>query len=373
MHYINGATEQLANDIRAVIESRPDLQNESPVIESFTRFDETCRMPPAIVCYVAEKLSHEANMPAFSDAQLEILMLAVIARSSSTYGTIPGVVAHLALIGEHQDAAILNENAKNETGDRAHTPHPILLYDGFTVIGAARGIPALSPASYHIMRHVMIERERLGQSVLHTVEAVKDYFAVNDLHVPAYTDADIRVALHYADRCDPTITHLHSSIIEAESRMNDVPGAAASRNPYDRAWLGVRLLELAMREASSVDEHDTGRLSYIGAWGRVVEHLIPQFPPDQHARARAWTEAHNDEAAGQAVGWEGAAEEGHAEDARVQAVGMLKTLKPATLALVLSEVAEFNVLRLGFWDRVVADLRRLDERPEAAEAALVAG
>ena len=111
--YINGATEQLAKDIRAVIDQRPDLSGDVALNESFARFEETCRITPAIVGYVADKLKHETNTPAFSDRQLELLMLAVIARSSSTYGTIPNVVAHLALIGEHQDAAILNENAKN--------------------------------------------------------------------------------------------------------------------------------------------------------------------------------------------------------------------------------------------------------------------
>lgn len=370
--YPNGATAQLDQDIRALIDLRPDLSSDVALNESFTRLDETCRITPAIVGYVANKLQHETNTPTFTDRQLALLMLGVIARSSSTYGTIPNVVAHLALIEEHQDAAILNENAKNETGDRAHAPHPTLLYDCFAVIGEALAIPALTPASYHVMRQILIERERIGQPVLQTAEAVEDYFAVNDLHVPAYTEADIRVALHYAGRCDPAITHLHSRIVAIESRMNDRSGAAATRNPDDKAWLGVRRLELAMREASSVDEHDTGRLSYIGAWGQIIEHLIPQLPLCRHVRARAWTEAHNDEAAGQAVGWEGAAEEGHAEDARTQAVTMLRTLKPTTFAMVLAEVAEFNALRLGFWDRVVRDLQRLEQNPRIPEAAVAA-
>ncbi|MGO4449697.1 hypothetical protein AB4Y96_12275 [Phyllobacterium sp. TAF24] len=368
--YINSATESLVTEIRDIIHERQDLSDEEQVLHNFKEFSASCSVSPLIVEYIANKISRLENLNVFSDRQLEVLMLGMIARSSSTYGTIPNVVAHLALIGEHAEAAILNENAKNETGDRAHKPHPTLLYDCFAVIGRALSIPVLTPASYHILRQILIERERTGQPVMRTVDSVNRHFAENDLHIPDYTDDDIRVAIYYTERCNSSITHLHSRIIEIESRMNDRGGGTEARNPYDKKWLAIRRLELAMREASSVDDHDTNQLSYIGAWGQVVEHLVPQLPPSELVRARAWTEAHNDEHAGQAIGWGGAAEEGHAEDARIQAVRMMKTLKPLTFATALREVTAFNVVRLGFWSRIVDALKDLEHsnKMEQSEA-----
>jgi hypothetical protein len=357
--YINEATGHLVKDLKAIITRRDDLNSNIGVNENFTNFYETCKMRPAIVDYISMEIEKAGNCRAFSAAQVQLLMLATISRSSSTYGTIPGVVSHLALVGEHADASILNENAKNETGDRSHIPHSILLYECFSVIAEALSVPALTPARYHIMRLILLERSGGDAEALGSIDAVKECFQQKEFHVPRHNEDDIAIAIHYANQYGSALTDLHSAVIETESRFTERGVTSVSRNPYDKAWLAVRCLELAMREASSVDEHETNRLSYIGAWGQVVEYLAPSLSQDALTRARAWTEVHNDEAAGQAAGWGGAAEQGHAEDARGQAVKMMETLRPQTFATVLGEVTRLNLLRLQFWDRAVDALKHL--------------
>ena len=105
--------------------------------------------------------------------------------------------------------------------------------------------------------------------------------------------------------------------------MDDTGKPVDGRNPNDQISLARQSLELAVREASSVDEHDTGKLSYIGAYGLLTDALLGHVPENKRAAVTAWTRAHNDEVAGQSVGWESAAEEGHAEDARALALQML--------------------------------------------------
>lgn len=360
MGFINGAVEALVTDLSNAISSNHQFALNDAVVDAFAEFEASCRIRPAIIDYIESRVTSTNNEIRFSSKQLQLLMLSIIARSSSTYGTIPGVVSHLALIGEHEDAAILNENAKNETGDRSNTPHPVLLYDCFKVIGEAFSIPYLTPASYHMLRLILIGRSKRPERDLFTVPGVKHYLLEQDLYVPRHRDEDVHVALQYCNISTPNIALLHSDILKMESRMEDGTEAPSGRNPYDKLWLTVRRLELAMREASSVDEHETHRLSYIGSWGQVVDHLVSAIPEKNHHRARAWVEAHNDEIAGQAVGWSGAAEEGHAEDAREQAVQMMKTLRPTTFASALSEVTLLNNLRLKFWVSVVEGLSALE-------------
>ncbi|MEG9883391.1 MAG: hypothetical protein V6Z86_01995 [Hyphomicrobiales bacterium] len=358
--FINSATRLLVRDFDNLIRSRQDFFESRVVVDSFAAFRRTCATMPSIVGYVDGRIKNApADRIAFSPEQLELMMLGMIARSSSTYGTIPGVVAHLALVGEHADAAILNENAKNETGDRIHTPHSTLLYDCFAVIGEALHIPVLTPARYHIMRLILLGRRRTATN-LTGVDAIQIYLDNADLHAPNYDRNDIHIALHYANKYGPELIKLHSVVIKAETRLDERGDTVAERNPYDRGWLAIRCLELAMREASSVDEHETNRLSFIGAWGQVVEHLAPKLSSCQLERARAWTEAHNDEEAGQAVGWEGAAEEGHAEDARDQALKVMTKLLPETFGAALDEVTKLNELRLGFWDDMVMRLEAME-------------
>lgn len=362
--YINDAIAALVSDLQDVITRNKLLAEDRTVTEAFTGFKRACTITPSIVRYIADKIARASNLPCFSAKHLEILMLGVIARASSTYGTIPNVVAHLALVGEHADAAILNENAKNETGDREHAPHATLLFGCFEVIGESLPVQYLRPASYHILRNILIHRHKTDSEALQDLESVSEMLLREDTYVPVYNENDIKVALHYSNLCKSDVTDLHSFIVQVESRMDDRAAAGSAGNPYDKRWLAARRLELALREASSVDEHETGRLSYIGAWGQVVESVISQIKPSKYDQVRAWTKAHNDESAGQAVGWSGAAEDGHAIDARLQAVQMMASLKPATFATVLNEVAVLQTKRLEFWDNIVQDLASLDAANE---------
>gem|GEM_PF-3079959 len=320
------------------------------MVASYADFDQTCKQAPSIVQHAREVIATSDGKPPFTARQLQILMVAFLARSSSTYGTIPGLVSHLSLIGEHEIAAILNENARNEIGDRHHSSHASLLYDCFAVIGQEFSIEYPTPASYHILR--LLQLGQLKRNNKADIPTIRREIQESDLHVPEFDDNDIRVAINYRKIVGPELVQLHTAIINSDSRLDEKGGANTCRNPYDTEWIATRCLELAIREASSVDEHRSGRLSFIGAWGLVVDAISPWIKPERRARLRAWVEAHNDETAGRAAGWAGAAEEGHAEDARDVAVRILQTLKPRTFANVLGEVASLNLKRLRYWKYV---------------------
>ena len=143
--------------------------------------------------------------------------------------------------------------------------------------------------------------------------------------------------------------------------MTDV--APVWRNPYDLHWKALRVLELAVREASSVDEHDTGKLSYIGAWGMVVDAMLGHIPYVDRDRALAWTQAHNDEAAGQSH-WLAGSPRRACDDARGTAVDILKTLNSEAFAQTLEGVTKQGNARLTFWDHVVTALKAKERSGE---------
>ena len=348
-NYINKPTAALVTALNSIIQGRSDLRDNAEISEAFSSFKRTSETPPAIVGYIRQKTDPASASAGFTKEQLELLMFAVIARSSSTYGTIPGVVAHLALIGEHDAAATIAANAANETGDRNHTPHPTMLYDSYKILGDSLNVRYPTPASYHLTRHIIQGRTKLGSNELDSVEAVESYLKTENLHVPPYTTEDITTALYFCHLIRPETIQYHTQILQTESRMNDTGSAHYERNPYDKQWLATRMLELAVREASSVDEYDTGKLSYIGAWELLVNQLVGHIPQQQHSKLLAWVHAHNDEETGQAIGWDGAAEVGHAEDARLHAVRIMESLDAPTFASVLNEITALNQSRLDFW------------------------
>jgi hypothetical protein len=162
--YVNGAVKALVTDLEQIIRERDEL--DCPAVRAaMAEFDRTCRTVPAVVSFLKQRTAVPDGCTTILKCHLELLMLSMIARSSSTYGTIPGIVAHLALVGEHEDAAILNENARNETGDRSNRPHAVLLYRCFRTLGKTFGIRYPTPASYHIARQIRACRQ-LSQTTL---------------------------------------------------------------------------------------------------------------------------------------------------------------------------------------------------------------
>lgn len=362
--YINRPTERLATDVEGLVRRRGDLRESDRVTKALRGFERICRRPPAIVEYVLGKTDPEGAGAGFTRDQIKLVMLSVVARSSSTWGTIQAEAALLSLAGDHDVAAVINANAMNETGDKDHRPHSLLLFDGFAALGEGLQVEALTPASYHLVRHIHRLRRRLGDGGFADAGAIAAYLRMNRI-CTRYTPLDMQVALGYCDISDPAFTRYHSQTLRDVLGLEDLDGIAPPRrNPYDSGWKALRLLELAVREASSVDEDDTGKLSYIGAWGMVVDSMLGHVPPAGRERALAWTRAHNDEATGQSAGWQGAAEDGHADDARGTAMDVLKTLDAETFARTLRGVAKQGNARLAFWDHVVAALESRDHAGE---------
>jgi hypothetical protein len=196
-----------------------------------------------------------------------------------------------------------------------------------------------------------------GRNAPLDVGEVERHLVHSATYVPAHTGADVENAIYFAELAGHRVLRFHNEILVAESRMDEGTNGLGSRNPYDRGWIATRLLELATREASSVDEHESGRLSYIGAWELLLANLLGHVSPEDQEALMGWVKAHNDEDCGRAVGWEGAAEEGHAEDARRQAMKVMRTLDSRAFAVTVREVAKLNQLRLEFWDDVVASMQ----------------
>lgn len=353
--YINDSVKTLVVSIQDIISRNKALKKNEDIKHALAIFDHTCRISPSTIHFIINKILQADGKLPFNLKQIQIIMAAVLARSSSSYGNIPSVVSHLSLVGAHAEAAILNENVLFGVGNRQSVPHSELLYESFRIIGEAFKVPWLTPASYHIFRLISLDG---GVSAgLGTIADVRHFLESHAYYLPDFHDEDIEVALHYRKLAGSDIVNLHSFVVLHEAKMDDADVMVSARNPYKKNWLALRCLELAMREADSVDEFKTGRLSYIGCWGLFIEALMPWLPAIKHDRVRAWTQAHNDDLAGQATGRQGPADERHANDARFVALRMLNGLKPQTFAEVLNGVAELNQSRLAFWDIVAEKLK----------------
>jgi hypothetical protein len=354
--YINGPTEKIVAELDEHIYKRGDLVQSSRVIESFTAFKCMCRKPPSIVEYIRNKTDCANPAAGFTVDQIKLIWLSMVARSSPTWATIQSEPGLLSLTGDHDTAAIINSNAMNETGDKAHRPHPLLLYDCFAELGKALHFDALTPASYHLVRQIHRLRQLRNDGKCSDVNVIYKFLNDRRIYIE-HTPRDMQSAIDYADLSPPSLVDYHSQILRDVLGLDDRGCTApVHRSPYDLDWMAMRGLELAAREASSVDEHDTGRLSYIGAGGMVVDALLGYVPAANRNAVLAWTRAHNDEATGQSVGWQGAAEEGHADDARITAMDILKTLDPEPFAQTLEAVTKLGNARLAFWDHVVVAL-----------------
>jgi hypothetical protein len=354
--YTNSSTAALVEDVEQLIQSREELRDSREVAKTFASFKRVCEQPPTIMNYIRGKTDAASPSAGFNHEQLELLMLAVVARSSSTWGTIQAEAALLAMAGEYETAAIVNANAMNETGDKTHRPHSLLLFDSVGVLGDSLHTEALTPARYHMARHIHAIGRSEANGQFADAAAIQEYLHQRRIHIP-HTTRDIEVALHFCTISPPDIFDYHTRIAHDVLGLDDMGGRlCVQRDPYNADWKALRMLELAVREASSDDEHDTGRLSYIGGWGLAVDAMLGHVPYDQRTTALAWTRAHNDEMAGRSVGWKGAAEKGHAEDARHIAIDVLKTLDRTAFIQTLDKVTALGKARLAYWNSIVSSL-----------------
>ena len=217
-----------------------------------------------------------------------LFILAITARSSSTWVTIQMQAGMLNLVGEHEMAAIINANAMNETGDKAHRPHSLLLFDSFAALGEALHIDPLTPARYHLVRQIHRIRQSMGEGRFSNAQSIEDHLRACRICI-RHTWEDLSVALVYCDISDPFITDYHSQTLATSCAST----TGAATLPYE----GIRttrirqalVLELAVREASSVDEHETGKLSYIGCCGLLLDAYLGYIPCDRRDEALAWT------------------------------------------------------------------------------------
>ena len=179
--YINQPTENLVTDLEELIRQRGDLSESSRVIEAFIEFKYICQQPPAIVEYIHKKTDTLNPEAGFTRDQIKLHMFSTVARSSSTWGTIQAEAALLNLAGDHEIAAIINANAMNETGDKHHRPHSLLLFDCFDVVGEALHLEALSPASYHLARQIHRLRQARNDSQLSDIKEIQNYLQHNEV------------------------------------------------------------------------------------------------------------------------------------------------------------------------------------------------
>jgi len=192
--YINQPTEKLVTDVEEVVDRRGDLRECGKVAAALAGFKLICRKPPAIVKYIRNKTDTANPEAGFTRDQIKLHMLATVARSSSTWGTIQAESALLSLAGDHDFAATINSNAINETGDKAHRPHPLLLFDCFDVVAKALNLDALRPASYHLARHIHRLRKFWNDNTLSDVNALYEYLVTQGIRV-RHTPHDMQVAL----------------------------------------------------------------------------------------------------------------------------------------------------------------------------------
>jgi len=359
--FINVATQDLIDALEHLIQSQECLRANRRVVNAFHAFSKVCCQAPSIVLHIREAIL-SGLLTGFSKKQIELLMMAVIFRSSSSWGTIPALVSNLSLVFEHLAGAIINENAENEAGDKRHRPHASMLFENFQILGETLGLYYLTPARYALTRQIYRLRDEFDDPSYSDVDKIKEFLKEKNIYIPEFTANDIKVAIYYCDLAGRWIGTYHTEILRRILGIDDTGGrVSSSRNPHDQSRLAIQLLELAAREASSVDEYDSGKLSYIGAYGLLTDALLGYVPEEKRAVATAWTRTHNDSISGQALGWENSAEEGHAEDAKDVALRILERVSADEFAQALEVVTETSLLRLEYWDNVVAQCRQWEE------------
>ena len=363
--YINDPTQLLVEQIRGMIEGRPDWRGDSEVLAAYREFDDVCRSEPAIVAFMRHTCSNKNGF--LTVEQMQLIMLATLMRSSSSYGTIPELVVQLNLASDYELAAKINDNAVHEAGTSSIASHPQLLLDSFSVIGRAirsylegmgklASFPILTQASHALVRHIFSLRRAIGDDTYSDLVGIRRYLDDEQVFLPAFTDRDLLTALHYCSLCDERIAIYHSSVLAHILGMDDRGFTRACpsirRDPTDRGWLALQAFEFCTREASSADEG--GTISYVGAYGLFTKAFLGYLNFTDRVRATKWWLVHSDEEVGKELGWGTTAELGHARDARELVARTFEGLDGRNLARAIRGATSMSRHRLTHW-RIVTD------------------
>lgn len=386
--YINQPTAELVSRFQELAEdlthsqADPFSDSSPPKLQkALSEFEELGKKKPAIIDYIAEHTDPNNPEAGFTKRQMEILIASMIFRSSPTYSAIPAAVATSAAQGKHKEALRINDNAMEETGDSRHEPHSLLLYKSMKIVADALGVQSLNPNEYFLARHLSQLREDPEVKAIYRDNFCRDNFSeINDKneqyqrfqetykqfsdemkekgHIIHNTPSpkEFAKAIYFADLLPEAISQYHETVLHQLQHDREAPSLSQL----------VEKIELARREASSVDEPNNP--SYIGSYGNFVHNHLGYISPKLHDDAREWVQQHNDDDIGQSK-WGGNAESGHANDAcRVACDTIMEVGDPDLFAQALNRTNFLTKASLGFWDGVVErmeEVRRQDiERGE---------
>ncbi len=361
------------------------------LLESINNFRQLSRQPPAIIDFILNGIDPSNPNAGFNKEQLETLLAAVMFRSSSTYASIPYLVADFNSLGMYDRARTINANASDEVGNKKNDSHATLLHNSLEMMAELLGcITFKNPLRYYVTRKIIRIRRTEPSFLASEIKGDLDLYSkmkeYNDAvgsksphQLPEITSilfpggstyaslAKLRDALYLANLIPDSFLDYHDQVLSITRRT--LPGKTYQ---IDKPELAIRALELAVREASSVDELDTGRLSYIGAYGKLFSaytgyatspHLLTTNAATIKKRVSAleeWALSHNDAATGQLSGWKHSAEEGHAEDAANIALRIISELSDEDYNHVLDEASSLSKARLCFWETTVKAVKDLE-------------
>jgi len=350
MHiYINEPTRQLIEGIQEQIAKNIDLSQNPKVLDAFAALQRACTQVNSFVEFI-ETYSAKPTFPDFSSEEITLIELYLLTRVLSTYAAIPLLVAQLNLNGELDAVSRINSNAIDEGGGKGFPSHHELLVNSLTIV--AKSLKALSVSTKLLVSAIRIT-EVLQDSEKYCLdeEVLWDRLQNDTQYIPIER-YELQSAISISRLLNENMLRYHRHI--QNTLLQPV-----MHNPTNKRLLGVAALELAKREAESVNESDR-KLSFIGSWEKLTRSYKSQIPDDYYTQANAWAKAHNDEEEAKLAGWhDKSAEDGHARDARIVAMHFLSKLNPMEFTSVLEQVTVNANLRLSHWNSLVAELNSM--------------
>jgi hypothetical protein len=348
-NYINTPTRLLVEAVGNYISEKDELSRDPRVVQAFQALQEISEKVPSFVQYVEESI--DRNDSGFSQKELTLIELYLMLRVLSTYTTIPVLVGYLHLCGEYEAAALINSNAIDEGGGKGNSSHHELLINSLNII--ARRLGSLQVTSKHLVTAIRIYELKKGTRGIRSSDDVTLWALLqSDPQYIPIQKTDLHMAVEIAEMLDDKMLQYHRHIQETLLTPTMV-------QIISKQTLAVATLELAKREAESVDEKEHN-LSFIGAWEKFIQYYKSHLPLDDYERAIAWSAAHNDEEKAKNAGWyDRTAEDGHARDACTVALHFLKALNAIEFAETLEQITKNAVLRLEHWDHLVNALNRI--------------
>jgi len=334
--YINSPTKQLMDAIGQHVADHCDLSQHPKVIQALESLQRVSEEVPSFVHFIDDYIRFSSNQAGFGQREITLIEMYLIMRVLSTYMTIPVLVGHLHLIGEYEAAARINSNAIDESGGKGNPSHHELLVNSLNI--AAKSIGGLPVTTKRLLAAIQIYELRNTASKIGDSEVLWARLK-NDSQYLSIQKEELPLVIKIAELLDGNMLryhrHIHKTLL--------IP---TMLEPSNKQILALATLELAKREAESVDEKEAN-LSFIGTWERLIRFYGSRFHPDEYKMANAWAAAHNDGEEAKKGGWvDRSAEDGHARDARCIALQ------------VLEQVTENAVLRLQHWDYLVTSLNK---------------